>query len=283
MQEFNEGMITLFSESFSKMAKFIFNFYDFDKDGAISREDVRVVLSYIPLNTNKYSQLKSKFEQEDFKDRVESQDEIHSILEKCFKNSETLDEDSFLSVVENTNSDMFLFILIFLLEKRPFSKSTLNEFTGSTKTKSSHLGVNKTPTTQSKMMIASPSLKSKFTPSVTISKSPSMSKRNTLGLGTNINLDSKNMLLKLSGKSDVHDQKNVLLKYAGKSGNHDNTDEGTDEGVSVNNVRGIPITRKQRHNLRDIEGDPQKKENKDYSDLPITPAVKYQVKKNEEE
>ncbi len=44
-------MITLFSESFDKMEKFIFGFYDFDKDGYISKEDVRTVLSYIPLNT----------------------------------------------------------------------------------------------------------------------------------------------------------------------------------------------------------------------------------------
>ena len=44
-------MTILFSESFDKMEKFIFGFYDFDKDGIISKEDVRTVLSYIPLNT----------------------------------------------------------------------------------------------------------------------------------------------------------------------------------------------------------------------------------------
>lgn len=43
-------MTTLFSESFDKMEKFIFNFYDFDKDGYISKDDLRTVLSYIPLN-----------------------------------------------------------------------------------------------------------------------------------------------------------------------------------------------------------------------------------------
>jgi Ca2+-binding EF-hand superfamily protein len=51
LAEFTEGMTILFSESFDKMAKFIFGFYDFDKDGVISKEDVRTVLSYIPLNT----------------------------------------------------------------------------------------------------------------------------------------------------------------------------------------------------------------------------------------
>ena len=44
-------MKMLFSENFEKCSKFIFNLYDFDKDGFISKEDIRVVLSYVPLNT----------------------------------------------------------------------------------------------------------------------------------------------------------------------------------------------------------------------------------------
>jgi Ca2+-binding EF-hand superfamily protein len=44
-------MMTLFTESYEKMLKFIFNLYDFDKDSYVSKEDIRVVLSYIPLNT----------------------------------------------------------------------------------------------------------------------------------------------------------------------------------------------------------------------------------------
>lgn len=58
-------MTTLFSESFDKMEKFIFNFYDFDKDGFITKEDVKVVLSYIPLNikTKVNSGIRLKYEQ----------------------------------------------------------------------------------------------------------------------------------------------------------------------------------------------------------------------------
>ena len=58
-------MTTLFCDSGDKMEKFIFNLYDFDKDGLISKEDVRVVLSYIPLNVKVKvnSELKLKYEQ----------------------------------------------------------------------------------------------------------------------------------------------------------------------------------------------------------------------------
>ena len=47
--EFVEGMRTLFFEDYDKNSKFIFDFYDFDHDGKISQEDIRVVLSYITL------------------------------------------------------------------------------------------------------------------------------------------------------------------------------------------------------------------------------------------
>jgi len=45
--EFVEGMRTLFYEDYEKTSHFIFDFYDFDHDGKITQEDIRVVLSYI--------------------------------------------------------------------------------------------------------------------------------------------------------------------------------------------------------------------------------------------
>jgi Ca2+-binding EF-hand superfamily protein len=62
--EFVNGMKMLFTESYENFVKFIFDFYDFDKDGKISREDMQIVLSYIPLNTAKerLSGYKLKFE-----------------------------------------------------------------------------------------------------------------------------------------------------------------------------------------------------------------------------
>ena len=50
-KEFLSGMISLFSDNFEQSAKFIFNFYDCDRDGFITKEDVRVVLSYVPIQT----------------------------------------------------------------------------------------------------------------------------------------------------------------------------------------------------------------------------------------
>jgi hypothetical protein len=286
--EFTEGMSILFSEGYLKLCNFIFDFYDFNKDGKISRDDLRVVLSYIPLNKKAYSSLKLKYEQEDFKDRVESQDELHTILEKSFQNNEQLDQAGFQKVVENTCSDIFLFILIFLLEKRPFSKSTLEEFAKSKKKTSNLLNpttnnnLTKTPQmTSNKILIASPNLQSKFSPSITISKSPSMTKRSSFQVGgTGGNTDSKNMLLRLAGKNEQ--PANPLLKYAGKTSQIKNEipEEGTDEGVLINDVKNIPIQRKQKANLKNLESI-AKDDKKNYSDLPLTGAFK-QSTKNEQ-
>ncbi len=51
--DFIDGLSTLFTETFEKLCKFIFDLYDYDKNGYINKEDVRIVLTYIPLNTMK--------------------------------------------------------------------------------------------------------------------------------------------------------------------------------------------------------------------------------------
>ena len=98
-----------------------------------------------------------------------------------------------------------------------------------------------------------------------------------LQFGGGVTSESKNMLLRLSGKDNEATRKeSILLKYAGKAQKIDATEEGTDEGVSINNIKNIPIQRKQRNNLRDIETfkDFPKKGFSEYDSLPITPAVK---------
>lgn len=256
--EFIEGLTVLFSENYSKLIEFIFNLYDFDKDGKISKEDVRVVLSYIPLNITKlgkYSEMKLKFEKEEYKDRVESQEELFNLLEKCFQKSELLDLEKFNYVIENISSDIFLFILIFLMEKKPFSKKTIKEFEGR-KFNSTSIKINKTPVLTSKL-IASPNLNSKFSPSVTISRSPMMNKR--------ITLDT------LSGK-DQKESKNLLMKLAGKpQKKEENKEENTEDDLKMH-----PVNRKQRNDLKNLSTNNSKNNvNHVYNDLPIVPGIKH--------
>lgn len=242
LDEFTDGMLTLFTENFENMVKFIFNFYDFDKDGVITKEDIRTVLSYIPLNTsNKYRKDKMKYENEDFKDRIESQDELQIILSNVFDKEDKICLKSFTYIIENKCSEIFLYLIVFLLEKRPFNKKTLTAYSG---LKKNSLGI-KSPLIQKKL-IASPSLQSKFSPSITIGKSPTISKRSSNVANSNkVVSEGISMLNKLTGKGN--EPKNKLLEYANNNFNkkNDNTDE---HSVGKNN----PI-RKKMHNLKNLE------------------------------
>ena len=95
LNSFVKGMMSLFTKGFDELVKFVFKFYDFDRDGAISKEDIRIVLSYVPLNKERFKRKKcvsaSVKQKEDFVVRMESQDELHNILESIFnKNSPRL-------------------------------------------------------------------------------------------------------------------------------------------------------------------------------------------------
>lgn len=59
------------------------------------------------------SKKKINFFREEFKDRVESQDELHGLLEKCFAGIEKMDFNVFNATVEKLSSDIVLFVKIF--------------------------------------------------------------------------------------------------------------------------------------------------------------------------
>lgn len=246
LDEFCNGMGTLFTENFDNLVKFIFNFYDFDNDGKISKEDIRTILSYVPLNTaNKYKKDKMKYEKEDFKDRMESQDELNVILSNIFEKTDKLNFKEFCDIIENKSSEVFLYLIIFLLEKRPFNKKTLLAYEGLKiqQKKDGTLQI-KSPTI-TKKLIASPSLQSKFSPSITIQKSPTISKK-TIGGGLGGNKlvpEGISMLNKITGKDDT---KSKLLQYT--NNNIQSTSDNKDESLSKNN----PI-RKKMHNLKNLD------------------------------
>ena len=167
LNEFVDNMKTLFYEEYEKNTKFIFDFYDFDNDGKINKEDIRVILSYITLN---YSDNKANNEQiksidktgVSFKHRQMSQEELNDILNKCFndkhiKNNRMKYKD-FRYIIENVNSDIYLMIYLFLLENRPFSNKNLESY-------QNHQSPRKdSPNKKEKLLIASPTKTANFSP-----------------------------------------------------------------------------------------------------------------------
>jgi len=106
-----------------------------------------------------------------------------------------------------------------------------------------------------------------------------MNKRN----GTFADNDSKALLNKFALNQNSQDSHSILNKYAGVDKNKkEDESKDIDENVSS---RNIPIIRKNRNNLKNIEEMPNKNisitisAKTTYSDLPITGAIK-QTKKN---
>ena len=151
LPSFTTGMTTLFLGTFEETSKFIFDFYDFDKDGYVTAEDIRTILSYITLSDECKSQ-------EPFQKRVNSQTELRLILKKCFAKGEPLNFIEFKYVIEQINSDIYFIILLFLLSKRPFTKETLINY----KAVASPIK-NKEPEPNMKFVV-SPSTTSTFSP-----------------------------------------------------------------------------------------------------------------------
>ena len=138
---FKYGMNTLFCDDYKNILRFIFDFYDFDGDGKISKEDIRTVLSYVEFTNKKENNNdnnknieknsgtdmnKSLNTKRLYENSVKSQNQLVDILEKCFKDMKELIEfKNFIYIVENINSEIFFMIYIFLLRNRPFSEKTI--------------------------------------------------------------------------------------------------------------------------------------------------------------
>lgn len=238
VSEFTDGMFLMFTQNFDSLSEFIFKFYDFDNDGYITKEDIRTILSYVTLNVPDKYKGKMRFENANFKDRMESQEELVQILNETFEGLPKVDYKTFVNLIENKRSEIFLYLIIFLLEKRPFSKKTLQAYSAYKKSNSNL----KSPG-EAKRLIASPRLESKFSPTLAIAKSPSMSKRS--GPSNSLVVGNSSVLSKFTGKGE--DPKSKLMQYAlGNKG----APEQKEEEIGKNN----PI-RKKMHNLKNLEED----------------------------
>ena len=119
--EFITNMKILFYENYEKNSRFIFDFYDFDYDGKITKEDIRVVLSYITLSHTENENIS-------YDNRIENQKELFAMINSCFGKNEKIDFTEFKNIVENKNSDIYLSVFLFLLENKPFSLKNLEPF-----------------------------------------------------------------------------------------------------------------------------------------------------------
>jgi len=48
-REFLTGLLRIYCSTFEQKTRFVFEIYDFDADGYVSKEDISTILSYMPV------------------------------------------------------------------------------------------------------------------------------------------------------------------------------------------------------------------------------------------
>ena len=125
--EFVEGFFYLYSGTFQETAKIIFNILDFDKDGIIHKEDVKIILSYLPLNDMNESIDKNNNSLKNiFRNQMKSLEEIDDLLNLTFdKYEDEMNFEQYLDIIQNEKSDVYLQIILFLYQKKPFNNTNI--------------------------------------------------------------------------------------------------------------------------------------------------------------
>lgn len=265
LSDFTSGMINLFCEDFDKTSKFIFDFYDYDNDGKITKEDIKTILSYITLGESPNS--KSPMKDITYKNRVTSQEDLNKILKKCYNNikGEYMTYDDFKKVVEEVNSDIYLMIYLFLLENKPFKRENIISYMKPEERKNAT-----TLSPSPKKMIASPSKNTQFSPYRKFTKRKSVyletqnDKIHQMISNSPNNIDSPAQK-RQSKRRRTMERKDPIILLQNMELNKDVENKKNKE---INNKRVKEITKSQ-------------KVRKDYpeKDVPIEPAYKQSMKK----
>ena len=109
----------------------MFEIYDFDGDGFITKSDISTILASLPVINFRHGsnlQIEGKFTQEgggldNFMQRCETMEEMNNILEICFDGKQRVDVESFKKMNEDISSDTVLAVLGLFRERLPCSEN----------------------------------------------------------------------------------------------------------------------------------------------------------------
>ena len=240
VKEFVSGMTTLFSGYYEQLLKFIFNLYDFEKNGKIKINDVKLILEYVPIKTNqpKKAQL-LKYEKAEFIDRIEVQNELSTILSNAFGENETLNLHNFKKVIKERNSDIFLFLLLFIYEKRPFNNDTLStiEAYNSVNPGDFHRSSSQQFVTQTFHFVAQPTLRSRILSPTFKNK---MSQRSKSLIPEENDDDEEEKFKDIDTKEYLEDKKNNTTNDDNKNEQKDKDNKNEKKNNDDNNKLDAP-------------------------------------------
>lgn len=130
LREFVHGFFKIYYSNLDTKLKMVFDMYDFDKDEFITKEDVRVVLSHVPISNQVegFQRAEGQFTAEGggnqvFLDRLQTQEQIMTMIETVFGSRKRLNFNEFKDIITNVSSEMFLTIMLLLQSNIPCSEN----------------------------------------------------------------------------------------------------------------------------------------------------------------
>ena len=115
--EFIINLYKLYCGTFYETSEIIFKLLDYDKDNIIQKDDVTLMLSYLPLKQN---------EESPEQNQIKSRKEIDEIINYTFsKYNGQLKFDQFVDVVMNKKSDVYLQLICFFYQMKPFNEENI--------------------------------------------------------------------------------------------------------------------------------------------------------------
>ena len=100
--------------------------YDFDGNGQISREDIRTMLSYVPINTvsSAVSEKEGIFTRcgggsDTYYDRMKVQKQLVQLFSITLKENPIMTFDDFKAIINKVSSDLYLCLFIMVRDKLP--------------------------------------------------------------------------------------------------------------------------------------------------------------------
>ena len=117
-KEFSEPIKTLKYGTFEEVAKIVFDIYDFNSDERVSTNDIKLMISYLPL--------KSKGDNRGYKYQLESLAEINDLMKNTFnEEKKSIYFENFMAILEK-KANIFLLLVCYLYLSIPaFEKAML--------------------------------------------------------------------------------------------------------------------------------------------------------------
>jgi len=151
--------------TFEQVAEFTFKVYDFDKDGNVSIPDIRLLLSFLPLND---------ISKKEYKFQMESLDELEDIIAKTFE-KKTVNLAEYMEALEK-KANVFLLLYCYILITVPVFDMKLSIYKKTATSKMSSKGSTESDYFQ-KLMSDSPKINYGSGGSNNSPKTPGVSKR----------------------------------------------------------------------------------------------------------